>query len=66
VDVLRGLVAAAVLAGQSHRVAAGGQRLLTVAEVGWAHGVGVVCLVGFVVVGCAAVGAAELSASDRR
>jgi cytochrome bd ubiquinol oxidase subunit II len=40
--------------------------LLTVAEVGWAHGLGVVCLVGFVVVGFAAVGPVELSASDRR
>jgi cytochrome bd ubiquinol oxidase subunit II len=40
--------------------------LLTVAEVGWAHGLGVVCLVGFVVVGFAAVGPTELSAIERR
>jgi hypothetical protein len=43
-----------------------GFALLTVVDAGWAHGVGVVCLVGFVVVGYAAVGPAELSVADRR
>ena len=43
-----------------------GFALLTVAEAGWAHGLGVVCLVGFVIVGFAAVDPIDLSSVDRR
>jgi cytochrome d ubiquinol oxidase subunit II len=37
--------------------------LLTIADAGWAHGVGVVCLFGFIALGFVAVGPAELGAS---
>ncbi|MGH3620880.1 MAG: cytochrome d ubiquinol oxidase subunit II [Sciscionella sp.] len=40
--------------------------LLTVAESGWAHAVGVLALVGFVVAGFAAVAPDDLAATDRR
>ncbi len=42
----------------------GGIGFLTLAEAGWAHVVGVVCLLGFVVLGFIAVAPTELAASD--
>ena len=43
-----------------------GFALLTVADAGWAHGLGVVCLLGFIIVGFVAVGPTELPASETR
>lgn len=43
----------------------GGVGFLTLAEAGWAHAVGVVCLLGFVVLGFVAVAPAELGAIER-
>jgi cytochrome d ubiquinol oxidase subunit II len=34
---------------------------LTVADAGWAHAIGVVCLLGFIVIGFVAVGPARLA-----
>jgi cytochrome d ubiquinol oxidase subunit II len=39
----------------------GGLGFLTIADAGWAHAIGVVCLLGFVVTGFAAVGPTELA-----
>ena len=41
----------------------GGLGFLTVADAGWAHAVGVVCLLAFVVIGFAAVAPAQLAAA---
>jgi cytochrome d ubiquinol oxidase subunit II len=38
--------------------------LLTVADAGWAHAIGVVSLLAFVVIGFAAVGPAQLATAD--
>jgi cytochrome d ubiquinol oxidase subunit II len=43
----------------------GGVGFLTIAEAGWAHTVGVVSLLGFVVLGFIAVAPTELAATDR-
>jgi cytochrome bd ubiquinol oxidase subunit II len=42
----------------------GGFGFLTVADAGWAHAVGVVCLLAFVVVGFVAVGPAQLASTS--
>jgi cytochrome bd ubiquinol oxidase subunit II len=42
----------------------GGFGFLTIAEAGWAHAIGVVCLLGFVILGFMAVGPAALAAND--
>jgi cytochrome d ubiquinol oxidase subunit II len=39
----------------------GGVGFLTIADAGWAHAIGVICLLGFVVTGFAAVGPGELA-----
>ncbi len=44
----------------------GGVGFLTIAETGWAHAVGVGCLLGFAVLGFVAVAPTELAASDGR
>jgi cytochrome bd ubiquinol oxidase subunit II len=43
----------------------GGFGFLTVADAGWAHAIGVVCLFAFVVLGFVAVGPERLAAADR-
>jgi cytochrome bd ubiquinol oxidase subunit II len=42
----------------------GGFGFLTVADAGWAHAIGVVCLFGFVILGFIAVGPARLATAD--
>jgi cytochrome d ubiquinol oxidase subunit II len=42
----------------------GGLGFLTIADAGWAHAIGVVCLLGFVVTGFAAVGPTELAQQE--
>jgi cytochrome bd ubiquinol oxidase subunit II len=42
----------------------GGLGFLTIADAGWAHLIGVLCLFGFVIMGVAAVGPAALAASS--
>jgi cytochrome d ubiquinol oxidase subunit II len=60
-------VVSASAPGVVARAAAGcliaGFGFLTIAEAGWAHAVGVVCLLAFVVIGFAAVGPARLAAA---
>jgi cytochrome d ubiquinol oxidase subunit II len=41
-----------------------GTGLLTIADAGWAHALGVICLCGFVVLGFVAVDPAQLSAAE--
>ena len=41
----------------------GGLGFLTVADAGWAHAIGVVCLLAFVVIGFGAVAPAQLAAA---
>jgi cytochrome d ubiquinol oxidase subunit II len=66
----RALAAAAAGPGLAARAAVAclvaGFGLLTVADAGWAHAVGVVALLAFVVLGFAAVAPGELAATDER
>jgi cytochrome d ubiquinol oxidase subunit II len=63
----RGLVAASARGLLSRTAAAllvAGFGLLTIANAGWAHAIGVVCLLAFVVTGFLAVAPTELAAND--